>query len=688
MNPQEVQTPDEESGQDINFLNKNYAETLSDEVLIKIGQDCKQGFELDLNSRADWEEALETWIKLANQHREEKSYPWPNAANVKYPLLTTAAMQFNARAYPSLVPSNGKLVNAKIIGSDPSGEKFKKGQRIAKYMSYQLLEEMDGWEEDMDKMLSMLPIVGCVFKKTWYDRSEDKVCSKFILPKNFVVNYWTKSLETSDRMSEIIEMSKRVLQENQALKIFRNVDLGDPVPLEDSNGYTSTDDTLPYVLVEQHTFLKLNGEKENEYPAPVIVTFEYTTGKVLSIYRRHTRDDVVLTDDDKKVAKINPIHMYTKFGFVPNPDGSFYDIGFGVLLGPINEAVNSLINQLIDSGSLNNLQSGFIGKALKIKMGGSSFAPGEWKPVNATGDDLRKQIVPLPAKEPSNVLFELMGTLVTSGKELASVAEIFTGKMPGQNTPATTTMATVEQGMKVFTAVYKRIYRSLDQEFLKIFKLNKMYLDPQKYVAVLDDTVDPSDFDLSTYDIFPGADPNAVSNQEKLQKAMGLAELLQAFGQIMNPVEVISRILEAQEQPNWQKLLSAEVQQSGQVPPAPPDPKLLAIQQKGQLDQQKAQLDMAAKQQDMELKGRDAQLQLAMKAQEHAQHMQETQQSSVIQSASELAKNRMFLATEAAKQAQSLQQQQQTHEQKLTHAKEQIKLQSQNTSSKSGTKAR
>lgn len=684
MNPQDTAPSVEASTQDTSYLTKNYAEDFSDDELIRIGETCKRGFETDLDSRSDWEDALDDWIKLANQHRDPKGYPWPDASNVKYPLLTTAAMQFNARAYPSLVPSNGKLVTSTIIGKDPTGAKWEKGQRIAKYMSYQLLKEMDGWEEDMDKMLSMLPIVGCVFKKTWYDRSEDRVCSRFILPKNFVVNYWTKSLETSDRTSELIEMSPRVLKEKQSLGIFKKVDLGPVTPYGASEGYTSEDETLPYTLVEQHTFLSLNGDKEDDYPAPVIVTFEYNSGKVLSIYRRHTLDDIVLTDDEKHVAKIKPTLMYTKFGFVPNPDGSFYDIGFGTLLGPINEAVNSLINQLIDSGSLNNLQSGFIGKALKIKMGDSKFRPGEWKPVNATGDDLRKQIVPLPAKEPSNVLFELMGTLVTSGKELASVAEIFTGKMPGQNTPATTTMATVEQGMKVFTAVYKRIYRSLDQEFKKIFILNKTYLDPNKYVAVLDDTIDPSDFDLDSYDVFPGADPNATSQMEKLQKAMGLVELLQAFGPILNPVEVATRVLEAQEQPNWQRLFSQEVQQTGQVPPAPPDPKLLAIQAKMQADQQKTAMDLQAKQMDMELKGRDHVMQMQMKSQEHAQKMQHEQETATVKAASELAMSKIYANAEASKAQQGLAQSQQAHEQKLQQTKESQKLQSQNTKSKSG----
>ena len=221
-----------------------------------------------------------------------------------------------------------------------------------------------------------------------------------------------------------------------------------------------------------------------------------------------------------------------------NPDGSFYDIGFGVLLGPLNESVNTIINQLIDAGHLSSLQGGFLGKGLRLRMGEQRFQPGEWKVVNATGDDLKKQIVPLPVKEPSNVLFELMGSLITSGKELASVAEIFVGKTPGQNTPATTTMATIEQGMKVFTAVYKRIYRSLGEEFTKLFRLNSLYLNPNTYNEVVGMSINPEDFDEEQRKVFPGADPTAVSQTEKLLKAQGLLELLGTG--MLDPVEGIS----------------------------------------------------------------------------------------------------------------------------------------------------
>lgn len=678
----EAQSPDIDEKQVKH--NENLAESLDEDTLTAIGAWCKQGFESDLDSRSDWDKCLDEYIALAKQAREEKSFPWRNASNVKYPLLTTAAMQFAARAYPSLVPSNGKIVKSIVIGKDPTGEKLEKAERVSDYMSYQIMYEMDGWEEDMDKMLMQLPVVGTMFKKTWYNPSKDCICSKVILPKNLVVDYWARSLDTVERVSEVLWLSPRVLKEYQNKGIYLEVDLGEPSVPENSDAKGSViDGTVPYEFIEQHTFYDID---EDGYPEPYIITFERRSGKVVCIQRRYSIDDVELDGDT--IVKIEPTQMYTKFGFVPNPDGSFYDIGFGVLLGPLNESVNTVINQLIDSGTLANMQGGFIGKGLKLKAGDTTFKPGEWKQVNSTGDDLKKQLVQLPAKEPSTVLFQLMGSLITSGKELASVAEIFVGKMPGQNTPATTTMASIEQGMKVFTAVYKRIYRALGLEFKKIYKLNATYIDPHKQVAVLDTEVGPEDFSSDEYDICPGADPTAVSQTEKLLKAQGLLELLPMVPGMLDPIQVFSRVLEAQEQPNWQQLFSQQVQQSGQLPPPPPDPKLMAIQAKVEADQQKTAMDLQAKQQEMELNSRDKQLQMMMKQQEHAQKMQQQQETTMVKAASEIAMSNVYAATERQKGQQTLVQNEQSHAQKMDQEKEKLKLQKQKSTSGSNTQSR
>lgn len=663
----------------------NLAEKLDEETLAEIGAKCKEGFDDDLDSRSEWDADIEEWINLAKQTREEKTYPWPGASNVKYPLIATAALQFAARSYPSLIPPNGQVVNAQVVGKDPTGEKQNKAQRVGMYMSYQIMNEMKGWEEDMDKLLMQLPVVGTIFKKTYYSKIDDAIKSTLILPKNLVVNYWTTSLDECERVSEVIHLSPRKLKEKQNLKHFLDIDLGEArsVPeLAPENADTNSD-LLPYTFIEQHTFLDLD---KDDYPEPYVVTFEYSSGKVVRIQRRYHVEGVQY--EGKKIVKIKPIQMFTKFGFIPNPDGSFYDIGFGALLGPLNESVNTLINQLVDSGHLHNLQGGFIGKALRVKMGDQSLRPGEWRPVAAAADDLRKQIVPLPTKEPSNVLLELMGTLITSGKELASVAEIFTGKMPGQNTPATTTMATVEQGMKVFTAVYKRIFRALSEEFQKIFELNGLYTDPNKIINVLDIQISPEDFDENSCDIIPAADPNAASTQMKLQKAQALVESMQIFGPMMNPIEVAMRVFEAQEQPNPEKLFNQQVQQTGQPPEPPPDPKLLAIQAKAQVDQQKMQLDQQQKAFDMEMQGREHEQQMAMKAQEHAQKMQTQSEEMQMKAASQAQMANIFAASERMKHQQDMVQSNQTHQQKMVQQKEQQKLQSQNQKSTSGAATR
>lgn len=650
----------------------NVAKGMDEDKLTEIGQKAKAGFDSDLQSREKWDRAAEEWTKLAIQTREQKTFPWPKASNVKYPLISTAAMQFAARAYPALVPQNGKVVSATVVGKDPKGEKLSQADRVSTYMSYQVMHQVDNWEESMDKLLIMLPVVGVIFKKTYWCPVKEEIVSEIVLPRNLVVNYWTKDLKSAERISEIIEMSPRVLKERQLSGSFLDIDLGDaPTPLlntplgqERRNEAPANDKTTPYTIIEQHTYLDLDDDK---YEEPYIVTFHLESGRVLRIAPRFD-DETMFFDDKDKLIKIEPIQYYTKFGFIPNPDGSFYDMGFGTLLGPLNESVNTIINQLIDSGTLNNLQSGFIGKGIRLKMGEAPFKPGEWKPVNATGQDLKQQILPLPTKEPSNVLFQLMGALITSGKELASVAEIFTGKMPGQNTPATTTMATVEQGMKVFTAVYKRIYRSLGEEFKKIYALNGTYLNPNTYSTTLDIAVGPDDFKLQggVYTICPGADPSANSQQEKMTKAQALVELLPMAGPLMNPIEVLKRLFEAMEQPNPEQLFSPQVQQTGTPPPPPPDPKMQEMQMKMQTEAQSAQVKNEMMQSKMELESRDKQQQLAMQQQEHAQKMQMQAEKNRMDAATAMHKQKVFMAQSQMDLAQKNQEGQQS----LRHGEE------------------
>lgn len=586
----------------------NIAKDLEEKELEEIGDFVHEGYELDLTSRKDWEENLDKWTKLALQVSEQKNFPWPKSANVKYPLLSTAAMQFAARAYPALVPSNGDVVQARVIGREERGAKTQKATKIAKHMSWQLMYQMHDWEEEMDKLLVILPVVGTVFKKTYFDSVKGHNVSRLVLPKDLVVNYWAKSLEEAERKTEVIEMSARVLKERQLDGIYLDVELPEPALPEGQkpkdNGIVmpaKADQTTPYRILEQHCFYDLD---DDGYPEPYIITIEQTSKKVLRIVARFDQKGIKLGQEGK-ISRIDPIEYYTKFPFIPNPDGGFYDIGFGLLLGSINETINTSINQLLDSGTLKNLPSGFISKNMRLRQGEQRIGPGEWRSVNATGEQMKNGILPLPVNDPSKTTFDLMIALVESGDKLASIAEIFVGKMPGQNTPATTTMASVDQGMKLFTAVYKRIFKALEKEYKKLFRLNSIYLDEQEAMMVLDEQITKEEYNQEDYDVCPGADPSAFSSTQKLVKAQALMELL-PLGTV-DPLKTTARILEAQEQPNWEELVVTQM---------PKDPEMAKMEAEMQMKQQEHQMKMKLEEMKIQFKKAELEMELKFKQQE------------------------------------------------------------------------
>ena len=570
---------------DIDFLvqSMNIADELDDEVLQKIGRAVVDGYNEDDMSRDEWRKRYDGALKLAAQVVEAKSTPWQNASNVKYPLLTTASVQFSARAYPALVPGTD-VVRCRTTGEDPDGLKADRAYRIGKHMSYQILDEMEEWEEDMDRLLIMVPITGTEFKKTYFDAALGRNVSRHVLARDLVVNYWAKSLEQAQRKTEVIELSKNEVRERQLKGIFRDIDFGQADSPKDTikdqvqgTSPPQSSDTNPYRFLECHCFWDLDGDG---YEEPYVITVHETSAKVARIVARFDADgvDSILDVDDEgntktKVLGIRPVEYYTKFSFIPSLDGGFYDIGFGHLLGPINEAVNTTINQLVDSGTLAVMQSGFLARGIKIRGGNSSFKQGEWKFVDSTMDDLRKGIFPLQFKEPSQTLFQLLGMLIESGEKLASVTDLLLGENPGQNQPATTTMAVIEQGLKVFTAIYKRQYRSLKSEYRKLYRLNRLYLKNESYFRVIDPgqetmaKIGNGDYQGDPTDIQPFADPNIVSETQRLTKAQALVEALQN-GSPADPLETWRRYYEAMQVPAIDKLLPKE------MPPPPVDPKI------------------------------------------------------------------------------------------------------------------
>jgi chaperonin GroES len=473
-------------------------------------------------------------------------------------------------------------------------------------------------------------------------------------------------------------MTKNQIKSHQTAKLFLDVEfpdvannpaLPDKTDVHGGEAPSKVDATTPYVILEQHTFWDLD---DDGYAEPYIITIEEQSQKVLRIVARFDSDGIHTTDKGE-VILIDPVEYFTKYEFIPNPDGGFYGIGFGHLLGPINESTNTVINQLIDAGTLANLQAGFIGKGLRLKMGEAKFQPGEWKAVNATGDDIKKQIFPLPTKEPSEVLFKLLGLLIESGKELASVAEIFTGKMPGQNTPATTTQATIEQGMKVFTAIYKRNFRSLSKEFKKVFRLNSLYEENFiKAQQIMDEPISKEDYDRTSYDVCPTADPTAVSSTQKLQKASMLMELI-PLGTI-NIMEATKRILEGQEQPNVTALM--------QQPQPQVDPKVQAMQMKGQMDKESHQMDMQKSQLDAQMKAKEMQANLQFKEREQQMDLQMKQMEirmkameAQLKMKHENMQHNMDLAQAAQQHQQTTELQNQKHQQGIQQLKEKANAQ-------------
>jgi chaperonin GroES len=613
--PQEDPTEDDgENYLDAALSNTNLAKKLrkkNPDLLKEMGEAVYDGWEIDERSREDWLKRNEEWLKLALLVRENKSFPWPTASNVKYPLLATAAMQFSARAYPALVPSDGKVVKAKIIPKDVDGSLTEKADRVAKHMSYQVMQKMPNWEEDMDKLLMTMAITGICFKKTYHNQALDVHHSHIILPENLCINYWAKNIEKAYRKTEILHYTKndyleKVNNDEEFLKIeLPDQFMDDKLKADNENVGTGTSDvdkSTPYIFLSQHTFWDLD---EDGYEEPYIITINKSTKEVVRIIARWDSDGVVMSKDGKKIVRITPIEYFTAFPFIPNPDGSMYALGFGTLMAPLNESINSIINQLIDAGTLNNLQGGFIGKGLRIKMGISSFQPGEWKVVNATGEDLQKSIFPLPTKEPSGVLMNLLNMLISSGNQLASIAEIMVGKMPGQNTPATTTQETVKQGMAVFTAIYKRVYRSMESEFKKIYRLNRITPSALKEAQeVLGEPLQMSDYDDDNL-IIPGGDPTGDSATTRQSKIDQIGQLIQ-MGRI-NVDEFTKYVLQSSEVPQYERFIAPPA-------PPPPDPKMEALKMKGQIDQQKAQTDMMAKQQDMQLKKQLGEMQMQLEA--------------------------------------------------------------------------
>lgn len=562
----------------------NVAEILDDGDLVTIGDDVFHGYDIDKKSRKEWEDRNEGYIKLAAQVKESRNWPWPNSANVKYPLLSISCLQFSARAHQQLFPGPN-VVKGKVIGYDKDGLKRAKAGRISKHMSYQLLDEMEGWEEDMDRALLILPICGNFFKKTYRASTENK--SELVLPSDLVVNYYARTLERASRKSHQLWYYPHEIEEQtrsgewiEPKTAFGDAPAAKDTPAKDSvQGIKppDTDPDAPHMFIEQHGLYDLDGDS---YKEPVIVTIHAETKQVVKIVTGYEDSGVTYDSDGKTVIRIKRDEYFTNFIFIPDAVSGVYGQGFGGLLGPLNETANSIINQLLDSGTLSNVPAGFLSRGVRSAKGNIPLKPGEFRPIQVPGDNIRNVIFPLQFPQPSAVMFQMLGMMLDSGRTLSSVTDLMSGNSPGQNQPHATTSDLLQQGLQVFSSIYRRVYRSLGKEYKKLFKLNKLYVGDTEYFTVLDTgeegTVNRNDYLDESLDVIPAADPRMVSDAEKSQREEGLFAFMQAG--TVNPQVATKRILLARGEEELNELL--------QMPPPQPNPEIvlkekeLAIEEK------------------------------------------------------------------------------------------------------------
>lgn len=579
---------------------KNLAPDLDEGTRGKIAQRIKEDWEADKDSRREWFERTSAAMDLAMQIMGEKNTPWEHAANVKYPLLTTAAIQFNARAYPSIVQGRN-VVKGKIIGRDDQGQKAAMSQRIAEHLNWQLLEEMPEWEEGTDKLLICLPIDGCCFRKTYFDPDKGRNCSELVRAKDLVVSHAAKCLSDAPRITHEIHIYPHRIVERQRTGYYDDVDLmmGDEGDREEQQ-----------LLLEQHMYFDLD---EDGLKEPYIATLHAESEKLLRLIPNWDEEGVFvmaggrvlsLADvfaemeqrklavaqqaqayyqqygyipdmpperpgfDGMEIAKFRHVEYFTKYSLVPNPDGGFYDVGLGWLLYPISATVDTVLNQLLDAATKENTGGGMIDDSVQIgnRTGGTvRYKPGEYFKVrNRGGAPLNQMIYEFNAKGPSTTLFQLLGLLIDAGKDVSGVKDVLSGDLPGgMNVQATVMMAMIEQGMQVFSAIYKRVYRSLGDELRKLYRLNRLYLEPEQYFVINDDerVIRQTDYQGDGTDVVPVADPTVSTKTQKLAQAQGLMQFIN--DPMHDQFELRRRIHESMGTPDLDRLL---------VPPQPGPP--------------------------------------------------------------------------------------------------------------------
>ena len=567
--------PTEDGGVEIDFdpqamameigdPNANLAEMLDDSILDELGSELIGDYEDYKSSRDDWEQSYIKGLDLLGFKYEDRTEPFQGASGATHPVLAEAVTQFQASAYKELLPASGP-VRTRIMGKHTK-EKEDQAERVKEFMNYQLMCEMPEYEPEFDQMLFNLPLAGSTFKKVYYDSVIGRCVSKFVPAEDLVVPYNSSSLEEAESIIHVIKMNANELRKLQVSGFYKDIDLGTPAYTEsevteekqDLSGVSTTNKDEIFTLLECHVELDLDGFQdmgEDGDPTgiklPYIVTVEESSGEVLSIKKNYADGDPLKKRRD----------YFVHFKFLPGL--GFYGFGLIHMIGGLSRTATAALRQLLDAGTLSNLPAGFKMRGIRVRDEAQPLQPGEFRDVDAPGGDLNSAFMPLPYKGPNQTLLQLMGVVVNAGQRFASIADMQVGD-GNQSAAVGTTVALLERGSRVMSAIHKRLYAAMKKEFMLIGGVFAVYLPPVYPYDVVggERQIKQKDFDAKV-DIIPVADPNIFSQTQRVTMAQTQLQMALSNPRIHNLYNAYRDMYEALGVKNIDSLLP---------PPAPPKP--------------------------------------------------------------------------------------------------------------------
>jgi hypothetical protein len=547
----------------------NLADFLDESILVDIGSTLEEQYKDYRSSRQDWETTYTNGLDLLGFKYERRTEPFRNASGVTHPVLAESVTQFQSQAYKELLPADGP-VRTQIVGKIDS-QREQQAERVRDFMNYQIMSVMKEYEPEFDQMLFYLPLAGSTFKKVYYDEILGRAVSKFIPAEDLVVPYSATSLDDADAIIHVIKISANDLRKQQVGGFYKDIDLGAPPMVTDQlkqkereiEGVRVEKQDDIYTLLECHVNLDIEGFEDKDASGeptgiklPYIVTIEEGSREVLSIRRNYKAEDPLK----------NKINYFVHFKFLPGL--GFYGFGLIHMIGGLSRTATQALRQLLDAGTLSNLPAGFKMRGIRVRDDAQPIQPGEFRDVDAPGGNLRDAFMPLPFKEPSATLLQLMGIVVQAGQRFASIADMQVGD-GNQNAAVGTTMALLERGSRVMSAIHKRLYASLKNEFELLAKVFSSYLPPMYPYDVVggERQIKQLDFD-DKVDILPVADPNIFSQSQRINLAQTEMQLAMSNPQMHNLYQVYRTMYEAIGVKNIDLILPPP------QPPLPMDPSM------------------------------------------------------------------------------------------------------------------